>query len=139
MDYAPNIALKEFYEISPRKIQLNFLAIESVTQTLTIINHITRPNMPVWAAIFATCSLPYFFSSMTDHKEWRTTEVKNKNIQVENFFSKKSLKYEYLQSANFMSKIPLELVTNQKIRNLITDQKDEVFLTFSFDDIIFKK
>ena len=73
MNYAPNITLKEFYEASPTEIQLNFLVVESATNAISIINYITRPNMPVWAAVFATCSLPYFFNSVTDHKEWRST------------------------------------------------------------------
>lgn len=60
--------MKEFYEFSPNKIQLNFMAVESITNTITVINYLTRPNMPVWAAILATSSLPYFSKNVTDHK-----------------------------------------------------------------------
>ena len=82
MNYAPNITLKEFYQASPSQIQLNFLVVESVEQIMRLVNHITRPNMPVWAAILATCSLPFFFNQVTEHKEWRSKEGKNKNANV---------------------------------------------------------
>ena len=33
-------------------------------------------------------------------------------------------------------KLPLELITNQKIQSIITDEKNELFLTFGFSQII---
>ena len=112
LNYDANITMREFYDISKKKIQLNFMAIESKTASVTVINHITRPNMPVWAALLATSSLPYFYRPITDYKSWRNSERKNQNIEVASFFNEKSHRQEYLQSANKISKIPLELVTN---------------------------
>ena len=66
--YPMNISLKEFYDLSKQKIQLNFMAVSSVSNTITVLNHITRPNMPLWAAIMATSSLPNFFKTISDHK-----------------------------------------------------------------------
>ena len=107
LNYDANITLREFYDISKKKIQLNFMVVESATSTVSIINHLTRPNMPVWAALMATSSLPYFYRAATDYKSWRNSEKKNQNIEVSSFFCEKSYKQEYLQSANNISKIPL--------------------------------
>ena len=112
LNYDANITMREFYDISKKKVQLNFMAVESRTESVAVINHITRPNMPLWAALLATSSLPYFYRPITDYKTWRNSEKRNKNIEVASFFSEKSHRQEYLQSANKISKIPLELVTN---------------------------
>ena len=53
-----DITLREFYLKSDKKIRINFTAVSMDTQTIQILNYITRPNMPLWAAIVATCSLP---------------------------------------------------------------------------------
>lgn len=56
-----NTSLSEFYEFSPRKITLNFSLINKNEERLEIINRFTRPNMPLWAAIIASTSMPYLF------------------------------------------------------------------------------
>ena len=53
-----NMTLKEFYKRSQNQIRINFSCINMETQTLQTISYLTRPHMPVWAALVATCSLP---------------------------------------------------------------------------------
>lgn len=53
-----NTTLSEFYEFCPRKITLNFTLINKGKERMEIINRFTRPNMPIWAAIIASTSLP---------------------------------------------------------------------------------
>ena len=61
-----NTTLEEFYQLSEKKIQINFSAVETATDCISIINHVTRPSMPVWAAILATSSVPFFFPPLPD-------------------------------------------------------------------------
>jgi hypothetical protein len=56
-----NTNLSEFYEFSPRKITLNFSLVNKNEERLEIINRFTRPNMPLWAAIIASTSMPYLY------------------------------------------------------------------------------
>ena len=62
------ITLKEFYDISSKKIQLNFLVVETPANIVSIINHKTRPEMPLWAAVVASCSIPFLFEPVLDRK-----------------------------------------------------------------------
>lgn len=45
---------------------INFIVIESISKKMVILNHNTRPNMPLWAAVIATSSLPYLFEPQMD-------------------------------------------------------------------------
>lgn len=63
---SPYASLSEFYEFSVKKIQLNFTAMETRKQKIQFYNYKTRPNMPVWAALLATCSLGEFFRPLAD-------------------------------------------------------------------------
>jgi hypothetical protein len=56
MGLKPNTTLRQFYENTSKKIQLNFSAIEN--SYVAIFNHLTRPNMPIWAAVLASSSIP---------------------------------------------------------------------------------
>ena len=62
------ITLKEFYDISSKKIQLNFLVVETPANIVSIVNHKTRPEMPLWAAVVASCSIPFLFEPVLDRK-----------------------------------------------------------------------
>ena len=62
--------LLEFYESSRQKIFLNFSTIESSSKCVTFLNHKTRPEMPIWAAILASMSLPLFSKPVKDRSEW---------------------------------------------------------------------
>ena len=54
-----NISLHKFYEISQRKVLLNFNCVNTTQQRFSLVNKITKPNMPLWAALMACASLPY--------------------------------------------------------------------------------
>lgn len=64
-----NITLLDFYKNSSKKIQLNFSVVED--SIIAIINHVTRPNMPLLDAILATSAIPEFSKPVLDRKEWQ--------------------------------------------------------------------
>jgi predicted acylesterase/phospholipase RssA len=37
---------------------------------MEIINRFTRPNMPLWAAIVASTSMPYLFPEFCFQEDW---------------------------------------------------------------------
>jgi len=53
-----NTTLAEYYDFCPRKITLNFALINKNKERVEMVNRFTRPNMPVWAAIIASTSMP---------------------------------------------------------------------------------
>lgn len=65
-----NISLADFYEFSTLKVTLNFVLVNKQEQRLEIVNRFTRPNMPVWAAIIASTSLPYVLPAFASNEEW---------------------------------------------------------------------
>ena len=126
--------LKEYYELTSKHIHLNMTAVELPKNVVTIINHKTRPYMPVWAAIVASCSLPLFFKPLSDRMEWKyAPETFQSGRIVNKLFSKTESEYSFLQSADLLVKFPLELVTNEKLRYLITNEQKEMFLNFAFE------
>lgn len=115
----PSITLSEFYNLSKRKILLNFTVINMNEQRLTFFNKNTMPNMPVWAAILATSSIPLFHHYFEGRKEWEAPETSSfYDIFVYEFFSPLTDKQKKLTrylSANLISSVPLELTTNNTI------------------------
>jgi hypothetical protein len=67
---SPSITLSEFYSTTKRKIFLNFAAININEHRLEFLNKVTTPSMPVWAAIIASSSLPFFHKYFQANKEW---------------------------------------------------------------------
>lgn len=65
-----SITLSEYYLVSKRKIFLNFTAINMNRERLTFLNKNTTPNMPLWAAIIASSSLPFLHDFFQANKEW---------------------------------------------------------------------
>ena len=55
-----NMTFKEAYDISG--ILINISVTDSVYDQCKILNHITAPNVFVWSAVLASCSLPWVFS-----------------------------------------------------------------------------
>lgn len=109
--------LQEYYKMSGKKITLNFTAIDSATNSIIIINHHTRPNMPVWAAIVATTSMPEFFRPLPDMKEWAERPVDSfRERETKEYFRKKTEKRSVLRSADILTKLPLDLISNHKIK-----------------------
>ena len=66
----PQTTLSEFYDLSEKKITLNFTAIEATSDRVAVFNHKTRPYMPLWAAIVTTTSIPEFYKPVSDLREW---------------------------------------------------------------------
>lgn len=54
-----HISLQKFYDVCPKKIILNFNVANTSQQRFALINKFTKPNMPLWAALMASASLPY--------------------------------------------------------------------------------
>lgn len=118
---------------------INFLVVEIMSQKLIFLNHKTRPNMPIWAAVIASSSLPYLFEPQMDFKSWKQRYEEIDQRFLKNYFQKSATNQtensqNYLQSGVFLTKLPLELITNEKIRKHIGAKKNETFLTFTFND-----
>lgn len=81
--------------------------------------------MPVWAAIAASCSIPFFFGPVSDRVEWAYTNNESKNERIaKHFFEKPQPSSILLKSTNLITRYPLELLTNEKIRTLITHEEN---------------
>ena len=88
MNLDRNITLKEFYDSTDKHIQLNFVVVESPANIVRIINYKTRPQMPLWAAITASCSVPFLFEKFLDRKEWKyAPNYDPKKRKAENYFA----------------------------------------------------
>lgn len=72
---SPSITLSDFYNVSKRKILLNFTAINVSQARLVFLNKNLMPNMPLWAAVVATSSLPFFNSCFEANKEWEASDM----------------------------------------------------------------
>lgn len=122
IDLSPDTTLQQLYDLTPAKILLNFAVMESQKKTISFLNRITRPNMPVWAAIVASCSLSDFFDPLPDKVQWRIKESKNEaNRLVEEYFEEKTSFSNFFTSAEIITRLPLELVTNEKLKSVITN------------------
>lgn len=127
--------LKEFYDMSEKKITLNFTSIDSASKAIIIINHHTRPYMPVWAAIVATTSIPEFFKPLSDMKEWSYKPARSiSERKTKEYFRQKKEGRSVLRSADILTKLPLDLISNHKIKSKIESPEKEIFLIFSFGD-----
>jgi hypothetical protein len=122
---SPNISLSEYYEMAKKKIFLNFTVIDVNRERLAFLNKNTMPNMPLWAAILAASSVPFLHNFFDSNKEWEsTTPEEFHDFFLYEFFkadadtdnNSRANKYT---SANFVSSLPLELLTNDTIREKI--------------------
>jgi hypothetical protein len=119
----PNISLSEYYELSKNKIYLNFTVINVGQERLTFLNKNTTPNMPLWAAILAASSLPFLHTFFESNKEWEAPSPEEFNDHFLYEFFKadpgNQTRVNKYTSANFLSSLPLELLTNSTIRGKI--------------------
>lgn len=65
-----NIKLREFYDISPRQIELTFTAVELHSKKVVFLNHHSYPEMPLWAAIVTSSSFPILFPEIRGQPTW---------------------------------------------------------------------
>ena len=56
-----NLTFREGYEKT--KIKINVTITDSVYQKFRLCNYITTPNLYIWSAALASCSLPYVYES----------------------------------------------------------------------------
>lgn len=74
--------------------------------------------MPLWAAIVASTSMPYMLPAFASDQEWEFSPYTDSRMRkmVNYFFDteEKSLQTYYI-AGNYLSTLPLELLTNQKI------------------------
>lgn len=70
MNLPRDINLKEFNEISPRKIELNFPAVDITFFKQVFINANTHPQMPIWAALLTALSFPVLFPEVRARPGW---------------------------------------------------------------------
>ena len=127
---SPSITLAEFYKVSKRKILLNFPTINANQQRLTFINKNLMPNMPIWAAILATSSLPLFHDHFAANQEWEAPDSESFcEYFVNNFFQAfqdKNQRITSFTSGNIVSSLPLELLLNNTIqKNIFKDDVHE--------------
>ena len=62
--------LEEFHKRPSNTYQLNFTTLDLSKGCIHFLNFNTAPNMPVWAAILASMSLPFFMSPFKVKPEW---------------------------------------------------------------------
>lgn len=111
---------------------MNFLAVETPTNAITFLNHKTAPYMPVWAAILATSSHPLLFKPVANRAEWNYVPIqKYEERIVRQYFLNTPLNKNF-QSADSLMKIPFELITNHRIKELITDHPHEIYICLNF-------
>lgn len=80
--------------------------------------------MPVWAAIVAASSIPEFFPPLLDRPEWRQkASHDHKTRCVKNYFRKPENPYIFITSSEALTRLPLDLLQNNKFRSKITDLK----------------
>ena len=85
---SPSITLENFYESAPRVILLNFSVINITEQRLDFLNKMTFPDMPVWAAIIASSSLPFLFDYFVAPVEWQGGDKNTfHDMVIDKFFS----------------------------------------------------
>ena len=123
--YHSNISLSEYYETSNKKILLNFTTIDVNRQRFSFLNKNTMPNMPLWAAIVATSTLPFYHDFFEGSQEWETTNAKSfQYFFIYEFFKTNKLRDKnkiQFTSGNFVSSLPLELLTNSTIKKGLLD------------------
>jgi predicted acylesterase/phospholipase RssA len=103
-------SLAEFYDFSPRKITLNFNLINKKEQRLEIVNRFTRPNMPLWAAIVASASMPYLLPAFACDEEWLFSPLTDSRMRklVHYFFDDEDAPLQtFYIAGNYVSTLPL--------------------------------
>ena len=57
---------------------------------------------------------------------------------MKSYFSKPKNPYVFINSSEALTRLPMDLLQNNKFRDNITDNKNEVFLMFNFSELKFK-
>lgn len=65
-----NITLLQFFNNAPIQLLLNFTTVNIGDARLELMNKNTMPNIPLWAAVVASTSLPFFYREFECSTEW---------------------------------------------------------------------
>ena len=133
INFPKNMTLRQFYEACPRKIKLNFMAVDMRSERIFFINHYTFPYMPIWAAILITTSFPGFFPEIRCQPQWiQKISVSSRERTIKSFFSQKLPQYmPSFVSGNLLASFPLELLTNREVQTrYMGGESRETFLNF---------
>ena len=91
--------------------------------------------MPVWAAIIASTSMPFVFPDFTFQEEWEFSPFTDSRMRklVHYFFdSPKEKTRESFVCGNYVSTLPLELLTNPRMAKesfVHSKEREEDYLT----------
>lgn len=132
MNLPKDIRLKDFSRVVPRKLELTFTVVDITNKKICFINQHTFPEMPVWAAVVTGSSFPILFPEVRSMQQWvERIDIQTENRYLKQFFSDGEYKRSPIfTSGNLLSSLPLELLTNRKIRESCFEGKDYTFLSF---------
>ena len=85
---------------------------------MELINRFTSPHMPIWAAIIASTSMPLILPECSFSEDWEFsifTDSRMRKLYHYFFSSHEDHLRETYISGNYVSTLPLELLTNHKI------------------------
>lgn len=81
--------------------------------------------MPLWAAILAASSTPYFFAPVLDRPSWKSKTDSNYQVRtIKSYFSGQEKAYRFLTSSQAITKMPLDLLRNNEFQSKITHLKN---------------
>ena len=132
LNFPKNMTMREYYEASPRKLELNFMAVDVRSERIFFLNNRTFPYMPIWAAIVITTSFPGFFPEIRCQPEWiQKINFSNRERTIRSFFSQKLPQLlPVFVSGNLLASFPLELLTNREVQKRYLCNIKYTFMNF---------
>ncbi|CDK29944.1 unnamed protein product [Kuraishia capsulata CBS 1993] len=73
-EFLGDLTFRECYNRTGRILNVTVSA-ASVHEQPTLLNYLTAPNVLIWSAVCASCSLPGVFASSTIYEKMRTNEI----------------------------------------------------------------
>lgn len=127
-----DIRLKEYKEYAPVKIELTFVALDIISHCIEFINHNTYPHMPLWAAILTGSAYSPLFSPLRTKPSWSQRIDSNNELRhLNSFFNGDSWwNLPVFVSGSTLVRLPLEYLTNPKIREVYYAGIPYTFLSF---------
>jgi predicted acylesterase/phospholipase RssA len=120
-----NLTFKEAFEKT--KIKINITVTDSIHQKYRLCNYITTPNLYLWSAAMASCSLPYIYGPSKLH--YKGSEEEEDYIETGNGFFDGSIGCD----------LPMKQVaTLYNITNIIVSQCNPYVIPFMATSSIIK-
>ena len=86
------------------------------TGMIKFLNKNTAPNMPMWAAVKACMTIPFFMEPMRIKKGWWQKNIEGFNdyrfFKIKEQFENKKEVPKKLYTGDILSKLPLDIITN---------------------------